>query len=369
MNELDQVNEEHRFPCPVCGADLRFDPEDMALACDHCGHKEIIANAPSQMHREELDLAAALQQLLPETAFETIRYSHCNNCGANIEFSPEVHAQECPYCASPVVLDTGAERQIKPRGVLPFAFDEKTGKKFLVKWIGSRWFAPNALREYARKGRPLAGMYMPYWTYDAQTVTTYSGRRGDIYYVTVGHGDNQRREARIRWSRASGRVSRFFDDILVLGSHSLPKSYTDNLAPWDLTALEPYNPEYLAGYRSESYTVPLEDGWREANDVMKATIIRDIKFDIGGDRQQITNMDTQISKPSFKHILMPVYSAAYKFRGKTYRCLINGRTGKVQGERPYSFWKIFFAVLFAVILIFTIAYFLRDAEFTVNVGY
>lgn len=37
--------------------------------------------------------------------------------------------------------------------------------------------------------------------------------------------------------------------------------------------------------------------------------------------------------------------AAYKFRGETYRFVVNGQTGRVQGERPWSFWKIAFAVL------------------------
>ena len=49
-------------------------------------------------------------------------------------------------------------------------------------------------------------------------------------------------------------------------------------------------------------------------------------------------------------ILLPVWLAAYKYRGKTYRFVVNGRTGRVQGERPYSAWKIAFAVLIGLIL-------------------
>ena len=60
---------------------------------------------------------------------------------------------------------------------------------------------------------------------------------------------------KIRWRSVSGRVARFFDDVLVLASKSLPKRFTDALGPWDLSALEPYRPEYLAGFRAEGYTV------------------------------------------------------------------------------------------------------------------
>jgi len=79
-------------------------------------------------------------------------------------------------------------------------------------------------------------------------------------------------------------------------------------------------------------------------------IERDVKFDIGGDRQRISGVDTEIGTLTFKHVLLPVWLAAYKYRGKTYRFVVNGRTGAVQGERPYSGWKIFFAVLFGLLI-------------------
>ena len=34
--------------------------------------------------------------------------------------------------------------------------------------------------------------------------------------------------------------------------------------------------------------------------------------------------------------------------------VVNGRTGEVQGERPYSFWKIFFFALAVVALVVTL---------------
>jgi hypothetical protein len=166
----------------------------------------------------------------------------------------------------------------------------------------------------------------------------------------------QVQEQRIRWSPRSGRVARFFDDVLVLASKSLPKSYTDGLAPWDLAALEPYRPEYLAGYRAEGYTVELTEGYDQARAHMDAVILRDVKFDIGGDRQRIHDVDTAVSDVTFKHILLPVWLAAYKYRGKTYRFVVNGRTGRVQGERPWSAWKITFAVIAGLIIAGAIGY-------------
>ena len=181
---------------------------------------------------------------------------------------------------------------------------------------------------------------MPYWTYDAQTQTSYIGERGTIYYETRTVRRNgktmQQRVARTRWRKASGRVARAFDDVLVLASLSLPKSFTDAIAPWNLSELTPYNPEYLAGFRAEGYRIVLPDGFTEARAYMDRMISRDIRFDIGGDKQRVHRADTDIDGITFKHVLLPIWMAAYKYRGKTYRFVVNGQTGAVKGERPYS---------------------------------
>jgi DNA-directed RNA polymerase subunit RPC12/RpoP len=335
------LQQDHRFPCTTCGADMRFSPENGALVCDHCGASQTLelgqATGP-----HELDYRSAIEDLLPQQDMEDTRVSECPNCGA------------------PVVIDTGLHRQIKPRGLLPFALSETSARDAMNDWLGGLWFAPNGLKDYARKGRKLSGIYVPYWTFDADTKSHYSGMRGDDYYVTktvMRDGKSQQvRERRTKWRNASGRVARFFDDVLVLASTSLPPKYTKGLEPWDLQEMEPYLPDYIAGFRAESYSVEIEDGYRTARGYMDAIILRDVKFDIGGDRQQVASVNTQISNVTFKHVLLPVWMAAYKYRGTTYRFVVNGRSGRVQGERPWSAWKIAFAVIAGALIAGAIGY-------------
>ncbi len=340
--------QEHRFPCDQCGSDLRYSPGTELLICDHCG-----AQQPIEGHSiwrndaiRELDFRKALADGLSDTEMSDVRMYACENCGAHVEFDPNTHAAECPFCATPIVTGTGTERQIKPRGLLPFALDEDAARDEMKNWLGRLWFAPNGLQKYARKGRRMQGIYVPFWTYDADTKSEYTGQRGTVYHVRVG----KKTVTKVRWRHVSGRVARFFDDVLVLATRSLPKKYTDALAPWDLSLLEPYQPEFLAGFRAEGYTVTLEDGYTEALDYMDRMIRRDIRFDIGGDRQRIDSVRTQISDVTFKHVLLPVWLAAYKYRGKTYRFVVNGQTGAVKGERPWSAIKIAFAVLLGLII-------------------
>ncbi len=360
--------EDHRFPCDSCGSDLRYDPGGDRLVCDHCGNTQPIGHGPWTRSQAiaELDFERALKALPDDPDYEITRVSECPNCGARVEFDPDVHATECPFCATPVVTDTGPSRQIKPRAVLPFALDEAQGRKAMTDWLGSLWFAPNGLQEYARKGRKLSGISTPCWTFDADTQSSYRGQRGIVYYENHSVMRNGKREtirvAKVRWSPVSGRVARFFDDVLIVASNALPRQFRAGIANWDLTRLEPYVPEYLAGFRAEAYTVELRDAYSEARDVMDRQIVRDIKFDIGGDRQQVDHVETQIRDVTFKHILVPVWIAAYKYRGRSYRFVVNGQTGAVSGERPWSAWKIALAVLAAMIVAAIFGYFYAEGQ-------
>ncbi len=370
---VQDITKAHRWPCPQCGSDLRFAPDKGVLECSHCGHTQDMSKPDARAKVsvfQELSLDRGLADDLPASASEDVRSTSCPSCGAIVEFSGANHAANCPYCATPVVVDTGARRHIKPQAVLPFALTEDQARDALSKWLGSLWFAPNGLLEYTRKGRAMAGIYAPFWTFDAATTTRYTGARGEYYYetrtVTVNvNGRSEQRQEQVRhtrWYPTSGTVSRDFDDVITLASTSLPQRLGNELTPWDLTAAKPYSPDYLAGFQAEGYTISLADGWSDAQDIMAHVIEGDIRADIGGDEQQINNVDTRYADETFKHLLLPIWTAAYKYSGKSYRFLVNGQTGEVQGERPYSAWKIGFAVVTVAALILGAIYLNNPAD-------
>jgi DNA-directed RNA polymerase subunit RPC12/RpoP len=354
--------QEHRWPCAQCGAQLRYAPGQTSLTCAHCGHVQAIVSETPRSRAEalrELDLAKGLRDDLSGGDMVEVRTSSCSNCGAQVEITGATHATECPFCATPVVLDTGTHRLIKPQAILPFVLSETEARKAMIGWMGRLWFAPGTLLEYARKGRAMTGIYTPFWTFDAGTTSRYTGERGEYYYetrtVTVRvNGRNEQRQEQVRhtrWYPASGRVARDFNDMLVMASRSLPPRLGNELTPWDLGKLAPYAPDYLAGFQAEGYTVPLADSHTEARDRMADVIRSDVRRDIGGDEQRISGIDTDWRDETFKHILLPVWMAAYKYNGKSYRFVVNGQTGEVQGERPWSIWKIAFAVILILGLI------------------
>lgn len=372
---------------------MRFNPGDTSLVCPFCGHRQDIspgaARAPARSGRggpegdelllrdpatgralqwdgghksqgiTEIPLEKGLRLDASSDLAETIRTLSCPNCGAKIDQGSARHSTACPFCATPVVTDTGATRQIKPQAVMPFVVTEDQARGALDDWLGGLWFAPSGLTAYARRARRMSGVYSPFWTFDADTQSEYRGQRGDYYYVTVYvtqtvNGQTRRvpqQQRRVRWSNVSGRVARSFDDVLVLAASSLPRRFTDALTPWDLAHLREYDPRFLSGFEAEGYTIALADGHQIARQEMAGVISMDVRRDIGGDQQRITALNTRHSNETFKHILLPIWTAAYKYNGKSYRFVVNGQSGRVQGERPYSIWKIALAVIAAMLVL------------------
>ena len=95
---------------------------------------------------------------------------------------------------------------------------------------------------------------------------------------------------------------------------------------------------------------------------MREMIAMDIRADIGGDQQVIERMEVDHDRPTFKHVLLPVWVAAFTFIGRPYRFVVNGRTGEVHGERPWSFWKIAGAVALAIVLLLLLALLFSQAD-------
>jgi len=363
-HENPQKSKQDEVICINCGAKLTFAPGTESLSCEFCGaeNKIEVDESVRQEAIKEIDFHEFLRQGADTSAKIEVSTISCDGCGASTTFDPNVVSDTCDFCDNPLVAaNAHTSSVIQPKAMLPFKVKDKEGQEMFKNWLKKLWFAPNKLKTYAKSDK-LAGIYTPYWTYDADTYTSYSGERGVDYEVTTTDSDgNETSETRTDWSYVSGRVSRFFDDVMVPASKTLPQKLVHELEPWDLENLVPYDTKYLSGFKSETYQVGLEDGYGVAQNKMEPTIVSDIKGDIGGDRQRISSKSTSYNDITFKHVLLPIWLSAYRFNDKVYRFMINGRTGEVQGERPWSWIKITLAVLAVLAVIGTIYFFAKDS--------
>ena len=342
-----------KFSCTKCGADLKYKPGAAALVCPFCGTENAISVTETRIEEKDYNETIRLlrAQEAKEETIETI-VTACGACGAEVSLGPNKTAGECAFCGSNIIAQGKSKRSLKPESLLPFQIAQQDAADRFRRWLQKRWFAPSKLKSYARP-EGLKGVYSPYWTYDAGTVTEYSGSRGD-YYIDIetyteeedGKSVSKTREVRkIRWSPVSGVVENSFDDVLVHAAENMDEKYVNRLEPWDLENLVPYDSSYLPGFQVESYSVDIEAGLAKAKERMAPVIEASVIREIGGDLQTISSCITQYNGISFKHVLLPVWMSAYRYQDKVYQFLVNARTGEIHGERPWSAAKIMLFVL------------------------
>lgn len=356
------VTEQTRtYPCTSCGGDLEFHIGEQVLACPHCGNRQEIVDAPDHEVAER-DLQATLAELRSGAARRAAspvageKEVVCQSCGGHTTFTGTLTSTRCPYCATPIQRDDvyDAPSRVAVDGVVPFAVDERAAREHIDRWINSRWFAPDEFKKYNRTGS-FTSVYMSYYTYDAETTTRYSGRRGDNYTVTVGSGENRRTEVRIRWRHRSGRVHNSFDDIAVCANTGLDRRHVAALEPWPTAQARPFSPQYVAGHLCRTYDREVDDCFGEAESRMEREIRRTVERDIGGDHQQIQRMDTRYDRLSFTYLLLPIWLLTVVYAGRPFQVMINGVTGEVHGQRPWSRAKIAAAVVAALVVLAVIA--------------
>lgn len=364
MENNPQIKEDNvkRHSCQSCGADMVFNPKVGKLACPYCdAQKTIATNLADIVERDFESFLRPEAERLQPLAKDAMQVS-CDSCGATVTFIPPETATSCDFCAAKIVAQPKvADPLVAPEGVLPFSVPNKDAVISLKKWTASRWFAPNALKTMARHNKA-ESIYLPYWTFDAMTETFYQGQRGEDYqeteYYEDSDGNQQSRSVtHTNWYQTSGNVSRHFDDVPVPATTSVLPKYIGKLN-WDFGELASYDPAYLSGHKAQTYQVSLEEGFEKFKAFADGIIHRDCEQDIGGDRQVVDSKNTDYSDVTFKHILVPVYAGAYRFNNQVYQIIVNGRTGEVQGERPYSKLKIgclivsiIGAILFLILLV------------------
>ena len=358
--DVNAVGVEKFFKCTQCGAKMTFVPGSASQRCPYCEFENAIPQSEEDI--VELDYHSYLATASTEEEMEERLTIKCMTCGAESSFDENVTSKQCPFCGMDIVATAKSSKVIKPKALLPFHIDRRKAQEQFRTWINKLWFAPSALKKMAFGDGGLNGMYVPYWTYDSDTTTFYRGQRGTYYYVTETYTTTEngkqvtktRKVRKIRWTNVSGTVWNNFDDVLVMASRSLPAKYADKLEPWDLNNLSGYQDEYLSGFRAESYQIDMEEGFGIAKKKMDRTIDHSIRRDIGGDEQRITSKKSRYDNITFKHILLPIWISAYNYKNKAYRFLVNGRTGEVQGERPWDYLKIALTVVGIVIVVGTL---------------
>lgn len=327
------------FACPACGAGMVYSPAARALTCAHCGRKDSIPDTRLGTGEQTWN-----DNGNEETAWAASgKITLCRSCGASLTVPAGEESIRCGWCHSAQVDLDPAGKGVRPGGLLPFTVDLDSAVQLYKRWVSRRPFAPGALKRMASLAR-IEGFYLPAWTFDADTHSVYTAMAGTRYTRAVTRTENGQtvtsEETDIRWEPVSGSFSRAFDDVLVNASRAVDEKLWRRITPFDLENLTDYNAAYLAGFRAFLYTVDRGTAWITAQNMIRMELEQQITQTIAADEVKDLHVDTRTENITWKHILLPVWSAVYRYNGKDWRFLVNGRNGKVQGYAPVSAAKI-----------------------------
>lgn len=344
MAEAEALKKHH---CPSCGADAHWNPDKQALVCVYCG-----TVAPASLDKAtgeilEHDLVSAFREFGKDRrGWQAEKTSvRCQSCKAISVFDPGRVAQRCDFCgAAALVPYEQIEAPIHPESLLPFKISESDVRESIRKWYRSRWFAPNRLKSGALTDT-VQGVYLPYWTFDAQAHSDWTAQSGYYYYTTEtyrdANGKSQTRQVRhTRWVPSSGSVNHFFDDEMVPASKGVNEALLRKIEPFPTKELIAYSPSYLAGWLAEHYQIDLIAAAQRSRESMDSELRSMCASQVPGDTHRFLNVHSNYSRQTFKHILVPVWLLTYNFGKRAFQVVVNGYTGEIAGLYPKSWVKI-----------------------------
>ncbi len=346
-----------KFECPACGGEAQWNPSKRALVCPYCG-----TESPADLEERddttvivEHDLAAALRAL-PDSArgWNAEKVSvRCQSCHAISVFDPGKISERCQFCGSTALVPyEEVKESIRPESLLPMTIAESNARDLIRAWYGRQWLAPNGFAGKALTDT-VKGIYLPYWTFDAHVEADWTAESGTYYYT----GSGKNRQRRVQWRPAAGHVSHDFDDELVCASLGVHQQLLRKVEPFPTTnALVPFDAGYLSGWTVERYQIDLVTSAQRSRDRMDAAIRQLCADDIPGDTYRNLQVQSTFSGQTFKHVLLPVWLASYVYHGTSYQVVVNGVTGHISGERPWSWIKIGLLVLLGLMILLVMQY-------------
>ncbi len=322
MNNGEDGNMENGRKCPSCGGTMIFEPGWDSLLCQSCGYKEIIPELVSKIPVQEMDFLTAQNTASHDWGMEA-KVVQCRHCGAQTIQNKLQLSGLCPFCGSTTVETADPEKDIMaPNGIIPFKITEKRAFYIFKEWIKDRSLAPGKLAANADL-KKFYGIYVPLFTFDVLTVNRYTGK----YNTAEG----------LRFK--SGKYQFQVDDFPVVASRQLSSDRLLQSVVKDYWTKEarPYTPDALAGFPCEHYSIGLKEAWNSSGE----ELYKYLKRETENHESKGTYLDAEIATDYFdlkyKYLIVPVWLNSFEYDNRLYTVVINGQTGKINGQWPKSF--------------------------------
>lgn len=346
---LEKTEEETNRKCPNCAATVVYDPATRGMLCEFCGYKKQLPTPEGDASVSELDFESAETRESFNWGAEK-KTVLCSNCSGESIYDALETAAVCPFCGSTSVMPSASEKSMAPGGVCPFEIPVNKAGGLFSGWLSKKIFTPSKAKREA-KPDAFAGIYLPYWTFDTMTSSSFTGRAGYDTTVMI----NNKPTMQTDWKHVSGMYQEFIDDFTVVASSRNADSGVRRAEPFDFSKLVPYRPELVAGFIAERYSIGLKDAWNTAQEGIRkrlnTSIDKHIRTTWHASRADSIHFSTLFQNLKYKYILIPVWISSFKYKGKLFQFVVNGQTGKVGGKAPVSPLRVAIAILIGLGLI------------------
>ena len=358
------------MPCSACGTPRQFGsrfcvscgvpfetPDRVVLGERQKGSSEVSANTTTKSS-DGGSISVKTQSIEASGSTRTFR---CENCGSEVDAPREQLSLRCPFCDSAYVAELPLDQRTSqhPEFIIGFEVSREKAQESFFQWIGKNgFFRPGDLVTKAATEKQ-QGVYIPFWHFSVKATSEWSAQIGEHWYRTETYtvkNSEGKTEVRTRtvqeteWWPLSGIYRKYYSGYMVSASKGLSQAEALAIQPYQLNSMMRYRPMYLAGWMSEEYSVSREEALAVTQQEFRARERNAISRFLPGDIQSGLTVHTELEVGGSDLILLPIHVLSYRYGDKIYRFLVNGQTGKMHGEKPWSSSRIT-AVVVAVALL------------------
>ncbi len=332
------------FKCPQCGATTAFSAAEGGLTCSHCGYHQESQKQVVGRRADEFEFTVETVRQAEQGWGLERKEMECQNCGARTSLPPESLTHTCSFCGSNKVIQRAAPQDVlRPRFLVPFIIESAQCLKVAREWLGSSWMTPASLRQVTTLAN-FAGIYLPFFTFDAQTTASWKAEVGHTETERYYDGKEWRERTKTVWRWESGHVQLSIDDLVVEGASHISAVLLGKIKDFNLNALVPYDPNFLAGLQAQAYDLTLEQAWETGRDLMREQTRQACLGQASTGQVRNFSMNLDFANESWRYILLPVYLSAYQFEGRVFQVMVNGQTGTIAGQRPVDWTKVWLVI-------------------------
>lgn len=339
------------YQCPTCTAPLRYAGETGKLECDYCGSSYEVAKIEAIVAEKEQKAAEAHEKKWDTSDMSEdwgedaakMRSYNCPSCSAELICDDSTAATSCPYCGNPTVVPGQFSKTLKPDYVIPFKLTKQDAVNTLKKHYAGKLFLPSTFSQN-NQIQKIQGVYVPFWLFNGEAegnarfkaTTSTSHVRGEYRITDTAHFQVYR----------AGKIA--FENVPVDASTKMPDEHMDSIEPYDYSEMRPFSSAYLPGFLADKYDVSAEDSQERADTRCAGTLEAALSKSVVGYQTCTTeSKNIQLNRGKVQYALLPVWLLNTKWEGKDYLFAINGQTGKLAGDLPYSkkkYWTLFAAI-------------------------